>query len=152
MAIFQSVGKTFVVSERLIRCVRGVAINSAESFSSPGGRSSEPVVLLRLIDFRWRSTSDFATVWNLKFCSVLLDIFPGVLQTKSHSGVAFSFKVFTIPVKNSQKALEIVKGSHVFTSSPMSKDCEVYFFSIFEGYIDFKIFQNLAWIFRVFSQ
>ena len=96
------------MSERLIRCVRGVSINSAESFSSPGGRSLGHVALQRLIDFRWCPTSDFATVWNLKFCSILLDIFPGVILTKSHSGVAFSFEVFTIPVKNLETALEIV--------------------------------------------
>ena len=42
-----------------MRWVRGADMLHAASFSKPGGRLSIPVDLVRLMDFRSRSTSSF---------------------------------------------------------------------------------------------
>ena len=67
-------------------------------------------------------TSNLVTKWNLNCRVVLRDILLGLLQVKLHSGMAFSFKVETILVKNEQKAFATSIGSFTFTP-PRTKVC-----------------------------
>ena len=55
-----------------MRWVRGADMLHAASFSKPGGSLSIPVDLIRLMDFRSRSTSSFDTARNLNLFTVLL--------------------------------------------------------------------------------
>ena len=113
-ASFQSAGKVPVCKERLIKWVRGADMLHAVSFSKPGGRLSIPVDLVRLMDFRSRSTSSFGTARNLNSFTILLRTDLGGLQAKPHSGMAFSRKLLTIVVKKVQKPLAPLIASFVF--------------------------------------
>jgi hypothetical protein len=116
-AVFRSVGKTPVISERFIKYVSGADICSAESFKRPGGRLSSPVAFFLMISFSWRMTPILLTIRNLNFLIVLRDMPFGLLHVNLHSGMAFSFKVEAILVKNEPKAFAISFGSLNFTPS-----------------------------------
>ena len=64
-AIFQSVGKVLVISEKFIKCANGTDINSAASLIRTGGRSSHPIALFLVADFSCFSTSLLDTTLNM---------------------------------------------------------------------------------------
>lgn len=126
-----------------MRWARGADILLAASFSKPGGRLSILVDLVLLMDFRSRSTSSFDTWRTLNLFSDLLCTDLGGLQTKLHSGMAFSRKVVMIVVKKVQKLLPILIASFAF-SPCKSKECIDGPVLALVGYMDLIVVQNVS--------
>ena len=116
-AAFHSTRKVLVISDVLMRWVKGADNSSAESFIKPGGRLSMPVSLFFLIDLSSCSTSWFDTFLNINFLSVFVVKLGCFLHVKLHNGNAFSFKVATMLAKKEQNAFAIMIGS--LTSLPL---------------------------------
>ena len=142
LAAFQSVGTDPVARDRLIICVRGLAIISAESFNIPEGKLSRPEDLFLLRLFNALKTTFSETDLNSKFSSgCWVSIVRGLFQTKLQRGKIFLFRDRATSVKNLQNKFAITSLS-VSTASLTRKAAPGSFVD-FVGYSFLIADQNL---------